>query len=59
MATVKIKRGVTEVLLSLSEHEAGRIMNLIMHHSDFGDEPWANEVYDALEAQGIDEAGRP
>jgi hypothetical protein len=59
MATVKIARGVTEVLLSLSEREAGRIMSLLMNHVDFGDEPWAREVHEALESQDIAEVGPP
>lgn len=59
MATVKIKRGVTEVILSLSENEAGRIMSLLMDHTDFDDEPWAGEVHAALEAQEISEVEAP
>lgn len=53
---VKIRRS-TEVIISLdSEEVAGKLMRLLVEKVDFFSEPWANELYTALDALEVSEA---
>lgn len=54
MATeVKVQRD-TKVIFSVDEHVAGRIKDLIGEHVEWHREPWAEELFDALQDNEID-----
>jgi hypothetical protein len=49
----------TKVILSLSEHEAGRIMDLLISATSFEDEDWACELHSTLDSLGVHEVLAP
>lgn len=57
MADAK-KVQITNVIISLSEHETGRLKELLINHTEFDEEGWAKELYDLLDGMGIDDVER-
>lgn len=55
---VKYKTSIERVIISLSEREAGRLMDLLLSHTDFNEEPWARELHDSLDEMEIDSVER-
>jgi hypothetical protein len=49
----------TKVILSLSEHEAGRIMDLLINNTSFEDEDWSCELHSSLDSLGVHEVSAP
>ena len=45
----------TKVFITLTEEEAGKLKSALLNHVSWLDERWAEEIYDALEGEGIDD----
>jgi hypothetical protein len=57
MPQVKVTKAVTQVAISLTAEEAGKLMNVLDCNVDFGEEQWARELHSALETQEIESVG--
>lgn len=45
----------SRIIIGLTEEEAGRVKALLINHTCFDDEPWASDLYEALDIEGVEE----
>lgn len=54
MQRIKLEKQ-TKVFITLTEEEAGKLKSVLLEHVLWSDERWAEEIYDALDDEGIDD----
>lgn len=54
MQRIKLEKQ-TKVFITLTEEEAGKLKSVLLEHVLWPDERWAEEIYDALDDEGIDD----
>lgn len=52
MQRIKLEKQ-TKVFITLTEEEAGKLKSVLLKHVPWADERWAEEIYDALDDEGI------
>lgn len=54
MQRTKLEK-LTKVFITLTEEEAGKLKTVLLEHVSWLDERWAEEIYEELEGEGVDD----